>query len=60
MCKLIYTYTLIFFLSVFKRFKELDPKNVPKIMTGDEAQTIQVPMEKILKMQELKVGLSSD
>ncbi|XP_064474926.1 calcium and integrin-binding family member 2-like [Ornithodoros turicata] len=41
-------------LRVHKRFRELDMQRVPAVMTGDEAHTIDVPMEKIEKMPELK------
>ncbi|KAI7697769.1 Calcium and integrin-binding family member 2, partial [Sarcoptes scabiei] len=39
---------------VYKRFRELDPKIVPSVMTKDEPHTITIPMEKIIKMTELK------
>ncbi|GBM78740.1 Calcium and integrin-binding family member 3 [Araneus ventricosus] len=39
---------------VFKRYRELDPHHVPQVMTGDEAHTITVPLEKVEKMPELK------
>ena len=45
----------MYFTSVFKRFRELDPKVVPTVMTRDEPHTISVSMEKIIKMAELKV-----
>ncbi|XP_029845112.2 calcium and integrin-binding family member 3 [Ixodes scapularis] len=41
-------------LRVQKRFRELDSQRVPEVMTGNEAHTIDVPMEKIEKMSELK------
>ncbi|XP_076309314.1 calcium and integrin-binding family member 2-like [Tachypleus tridentatus] len=41
-------------LRVQKRFRELDPQNVPQVMTGDEAHTVVVPMEKVEKMPELR------
>ncbi|XP_053203340.1 calcium and integrin-binding family member 3-like isoform X2 [Panonychus citri] len=41
-------------LTIFKRYRELDPKVVPQVMTGDEAQTITLPMAKFEKMSELK------
>ncbi|GFQ97307.1 calcium and integrin-binding family member 3 [Trichonephila clavata] len=39
---------------VFKRYRELDPHRVPSVMTGDEAHTVTVPLEKVEKMPELK------
>lgn len=49
--------TFIFhLLSVYKRFKELDPKRIPAVMSDNDAQTITIPMDKMLKMQELKVN----
>lgn len=52
------TLTQAFFLlcSIFTRFRELDPKHIPLVMTGDESHTLTVPMEKIEKMPELKVN----
>lgn len=41
-------------LSVYKRFRDIDPKIVPNVMTKDEPHTISIPMEKIIKMAELK------
>ncbi|XP_054159408.1 calcium and integrin-binding family member 3-like [Oppia nitens] len=41
-------------LTVFQRFRELDPKRVPQVMTCDESHTIAVPIEKIEKLPELK------
>ncbi|KAL3201563.1 hypothetical protein MRX96_012596 [Rhipicephalus microplus] len=41
-------------LRIQKRFRELDSQRVPIVMTGNEAHTIVVPMEKIEKMPELK------
>ena len=41
--------------SIFSRFRELDPKHIPHVMTGDESHTLTIPMEKIEKMPELKV-----
>ncbi|GFY69820.1 calcium and integrin-binding family member 3 [Trichonephila inaurata madagascariensis] len=41
-------------LTVFKRYRELDPHRVPLVMTGDEAHTVTVPLEKVEKMPELK------
>ena len=40
---------------VHKRYRELDPHKIPKEMTGDEAHTVTVPLEKVEKMPELKV-----
>jgi len=44
-----------FFHRIFQRFRELDPKHIPLIMTGDESHTLSIPMEKIERMQELRV-----
>ncbi|KAJ6220330.1 hypothetical protein RDWZM_006142 [Blomia tropicalis] len=41
-------------LTVYHRFRELDPKLVPTVMTGQQPSTIIMPMEKITKMPELK------
>ncbi|RWS27614.1 calcium and integrin-binding family member 2-like protein [Leptotrombidium deliense] len=41
-------------LNVFQRYRELDSKRIPQVMTGDEAHTINMPMEKLEKMAELK------
>ncbi|KAG8192563.1 hypothetical protein JTE90_015198 [Oedothorax gibbosus] len=41
-------------LTVFKRYRELDPHKVPQVMTGDEAHTVVVVMDKVEKMPELK------
>ncbi|GIY36105.1 calcium and integrin-binding family member 3 [Caerostris darwini] len=39
---------------VHKRYRELDPHKIPKEMTGDEAHTVTVPLEKVEKMAELR------
>ena len=39
----------------FQRYRELDPKKVPQVMTCNEPHTVSVPFEKIEKMPELKV-----
>ncbi|GAB6031212.1 hypothetical protein CHUAL_009030 [Chamberlinius hualienensis] len=39
---------------VFRRYRELDRTTVPKIMTGDEAQTVKVNCDLLEKMPELK------
>ncbi|XP_025018210.1 calcium and integrin-binding family member 3-like isoform X2 [Tetranychus urticae] len=41
-------------IRIFKRYRELDPKSVPQVMTGDEAHTVSLPLEKFEKMPELK------
>ncbi|XP_035219700.1 calcium and integrin-binding family member 3-like isoform X1 [Stegodyphus dumicola] len=41
-------------LRVHKRYRELDPHKIPKEMTGDEAHTVTVPLEKVEKMPELR------
>ncbi|XP_074602613.1 calcium and integrin binding family member 2 [Brevipalpus obovatus] len=41
-------------LTIFKRYRELDPKIVPQVMTGDEAHTFALPMDRFEKMAELK------
>lgn len=43
---------------IFSRFRELDPKHIPAVMTGDESHTLTVSMEKVEKMPELKVSAS--
>lgn len=41
-------------LAVFRRFRDLDPKLVPMVMTGDQPSTVVMPLETILKMPEVK------
>ena len=43
------------FFSIFERYRDLDAKHIPLVMTGDEAHTLTVPVEKVEKMPELKV-----
>jgi len=44
---------------VHKRFREVSPDLVPKIMTGSEPVTVTVPLEKMEKLPELRVCYSS-
>ncbi|CAG2166351.1 unnamed protein product [Oppiella nova] len=42
------------YFRAFQRFREMEPKKVPQVMTCDESHTISIPMDKIEKMAELK------
>lgn len=46
----------MFTYRVFKRFREVSPDIVPKVMTGDEAATVKVPREKMECLPELRVS----
>jgi hypothetical protein len=40
---------------IFQRYRELDPKRIPQVMTGNESHTLTVSVERVEKMPELKV-----
>ncbi|CAM1298986.1 Uncharacterised protein g2286 [Pycnogonum litorale] len=44
-------------LRVQKRYRELDPIMVPETMTGKESKMVKVPLDKLEKLPELKVGI---
>ncbi|OQR67001.1 calcium and integrin-binding family member 3-like [Tropilaelaps mercedesae] len=41
-------------LRIQQKFVELDPQNIPQVMTGDEGRTVEAPVDKIEKMPEFK------
>jgi hypothetical protein len=49
-------YNLPTVLRAQKRYRQLSPGAVPATMTGDEAQTVTVPLEIIENLPELKVS----
>lgn len=44
--------------SVFKRFRDLDMKTIPKVMTDEECSRIRISQDKLEKMPDLKVIFS--
>lgn len=41
-------------LMLHKKFRDLDPQLVPKVMLGDDARQIKVPRERLLQMNEFR------
>ena len=56
----VYCQPAICMCRVHKRFREVSPDLVPKIMTGSEPVTVTVPLEKMEKLPELRVCYSSN